>query len=165
MHSASGTQANIIDEFHIRLEEFTKYAESIRGQLTSNLDVRPNSLPSSPSIWYSTFHVHCGGNKVSMAEKPLLFKLFKIFIDSPGHSLSRDQLLAQIYPVMKNPDVSKRLKDTHAHNLVKLLGRARQIAEKNLCGDANCRWFVHDLRTGNWALREIKFGARLEWLH
>lgn len=156
MQAAPIIKTNFIHDFQTRLAEFTRYTEAVTKQLHESMQLANDALPPLPSIWYSDFHVHYGKNRVSMSEKPLIFRLFQVFIDAPGNALSREVLLQLIYPNAARSDMSKRMKEAQAHNLVKLLGRARQIAEKELCGDVNCRWFVHDLRSGQWTLREIK---------
>ena len=135
--------------------ELTRYAgELSRIILTSPPKMRPSG--TMPAIWYSEMHLHCGSQRVAMNTRPLLFTLFKAFIDAAGHSMTRDELLCAIYPNVISDDASSRYRETQAHNLVKLLGRGRDLAERYLDTDNGIRWFVYDMRTGSWSLREYR---------
>jgi hypothetical protein len=141
--------------FQSSVKDLTRYA----GELSRLMRDTPPATPRHgfmPAIWYSELHLHCGGRRVTMNSRPLLFKLFKTFIDAPGHALSRDELLSVVYPTVINDAVSNRYRETQAHNLIKLLGRGRDLAERFLDTDTGIRWFVYDMRTGTWSLREYR---------
>lgn len=137
------------------VEELTRYAGALSRmiQTTQTKTLRAGAMPA---VWYSELHLHCGEKRVAMNNRPLLFHLFKTFIDAPGHALSRQDLISLIYPRVMLGDVSNRFRETQAHNLIKLLGRGRDLAERYLDTGHEIRWFVHDMRTGTWRLREYR---------
>ncbi len=135
--------------------ELTRYAGEL-SRIISTTPPRTRPSGAMPSIWYGEMHLHCGSRRVAMNSRPLLFTLFRAFIDAPGHSLTREELLRIIYPKVQNDDASTRYRETQAHNLVKLLGRGRDLAERYLDNDNGIRWFVYDMRTGTWSLREYR---------
>lgn len=137
-----------------KVTELAQYTDEFSRLMSGRALREPKRVPI-PSVWYSECHVHCGRWKVPMNLRPLLFKLFKAFIDAPDNTLGRNDLLATIYPVVVGDDVSKRMTETYAHNLVKLLGRGRALAEQELNEGRDMRWFVYDLRSGSWRLRDV----------
>lgn len=149
----------VFSRIQSRVMELAHYTDELSRQMNR----RPrNKLQRQalPPIWYSECQVHCGHRRVTMSQRPLLFKLFKAFIDAPGHTIGRHELLAAVYPAAGSSEVSKQLIETHAHNLVKLLGRGRDVAESSLGGEPDLRWFVYDLRNSVWSLRETRHEPR-----
>lgn len=142
-----------------RVFELAQYTDEISRHIQQRPTQRTHRQ-ALPPIWHTACHVHCGKYQAIMNQRPLLFKLFKAFIDAPDNVLGRQQLLATIYPGATLDCVSKRLLETHAHNLVKLLGRGRELGERVLSGNSEVRWFVYDLRSGNWSLRETRHTER-----
>ncbi len=149
----------IFSRIQSRVMELAHYTDELSRQMHHQPRSKLQRQPLPP-IWYSDCQVHCGQRKVTMSQRPLLFKLFKAFIDAPGHTIGRHDLLAAVYPAAGSSEVSKQLIETHAHNLVKLLGRGRDVAEASLGWEPDVRWFVYDLRNSVWSLRETRHEPR-----
>ncbi len=145
----------VFSRIQSRVMELAHYTDELSRQMHHHPRHELQSQPLPP-IWYSECQVHCGQRRVTMSQRPLLFKLFKAFIDAPGHTIGRHELLAAVYPAAGLSDVSKQMIETHAHNLVKMLGRGRDVAEATLSWEPGARWFVYDLRNSAWRLREAR---------
>lgn len=148
---------SLFNGIHARANELAMIASRISSVIASGQGA-PVQVDgdAQPRVWYSDCHVHCGNERVAMNHRPLLFSLYKALIDAPGQELPRQQLIHAIYPRARDMDTSEQFRATAAHNLVKLVSRARELAIANLNahGNANTRWFVYDLRRGLWRLRE-----------
>ncbi len=148
---------SLFNGIHARANELAMIANRISSVIASTQSAPlPVDSHTQPRVWYSDCHVHCGDERVAMNHRPLLFSLYKALIDAPEQELPRQQLIHAIYPRAGDMDTSEQFRATAAHNLVKLVSRARElaIAHLNAHGNANTRWFVYDLRRGVWRLRE-----------
>jgi hypothetical protein len=154
---------SLFNGIHARANELATMASRISTALAATSApgnknysvISPEGL-TPPRVWYSDCHVHCGEERVAMNHRPLLFNLFKALIDARDQELPRHQLIQAVYPRSADMDTSEQFRATAAHNLVKLVSRARDLAisQLNAHGNTNTRWFVYDLRRGVWRLRE-----------
>ncbi len=96
--------------------------------------------------------VFCNDRVANLRRRPLCYRLFEAFAQSPGRGWSKAELMVEIYPVTKGMDCSDRMWRCLEHNLIKLLSRARLMAYRQLHNDLTIDWFWFEPRVGKWFL-------------
>ena len=92
---------------------------------------------------------------LDLAASPRIFHLFKLFIEGERRRFSREELLMHIYQT--SPDeTSPRLRASLHGCLIKLISRARKLAERRF---SHCplilEWFPYDPGTKTWQLVRV----------
>lgn len=97
--------------------------------------------------------VYFGRCSVDLAGRTTMLKLFRIFARSPGYEVARDKLLTELYEVKREDKTTRYIEATH-NNAVKMISRARQLANKHLGTgrETGIEWFVYDLERKTWKL-------------
>lgn len=95
----------------------------------------------------------CEDEPLSLERKPLTKKLFEAFLRAPEKPLSREDLAYYIYNETFRPVRSTRYWNALSQNVVKLVSRARQLAEEAFCGENMwMEWFVYNADRETWSL-------------
>lgn len=95
-----------------------------------------------PEIIIFDNDVYCNGHRINTRIKPVTLILFRTFITRPQPYLSREQLLAAIYPELDVANSSERLRTSLNLSLTKLVLRARKLAKDALHGKQDgIEWF------------------------
>ncbi|MBP6218002.1 MAG: hypothetical protein KA436_05405 [Oligoflexales bacterium] len=98
-------------------------------------------------------------NQVSLdlSKRHKLWKIFSLF-DSYGlKKLSRQDLIRAVFQV-DIASISTRQQACYNHNIIKLLSRARQLAEKSFAGQSSfvVEWFPYQASSQTWRLYQIR---------
>lgn len=95
----------------------------------------------------------CEDEHLSLERKPLTKKLFEAFLRAPEKPLNREDLALFIYNETFRPPRSERYWSALSQNIVKLISRARQLAEETFCGDVMwMEWFCYNADRETWSL-------------
>ncbi len=92
--------------------------------------------------------VYCGEKCLDLTKKVKMLALFKVFVSAPNYRLSKEKLVEKIYLRSIDHQPSLRQQICLEHNIVKLLSRARKIAQNALTfphqKHMSLDWFVYD---------------------
>lgn len=121
---------------------------------------RPRFVPQVhqwPRIFVRSGRVYCDGRVLDLARRPLMLKLFQVFCRNPNHEVGRHELVDEVYGEFELGARSSRLRESLHHNIVKLLSRARRLAEKNFGGKGMpFEWFLYQPQRQVWQLFRLK---------
>lgn len=103
---------------------------------------------SSLKIVIDGQRVFCGEKCLDLTKKVKMLALFKVFASAPNYRLSKEKLVEKIYLRAIEHQPSLRQQICLEHNIVKLLSRARKIAQSSLTfpqqKHMSLDWFVYD---------------------
>jgi hypothetical protein len=92
--------------------------------------------------------IFCGDKCLDLTKKVKMLALFKVFVTAPNYRLSKEKLVEKIYLRAIDHQPSMRQQICLEHNIVKLLSRARKIAQSALIFShqkhMSLDWFVYD---------------------
>ncbi len=92
--------------------------------------------------------VFCGDKCLDLTKKVKMLALFKVFAGAANYRLSKEKLVEKIYLRTLEHQPSLRQQICLEHNIVKLLSRARKIAQSSLGfphqKHMSLDWFVYD---------------------
>lgn len=118
----------------------------------------PNSLTMSPKVVVVPRidligdTLSCEGKSLYLGRKPLTRKLFEVFIRSPNTMYSRDRLVQMIYCESPLAIRSERYRTALGQNIVKLVSRARFLADKTFNEQEKwIDWFCYDAEKAQWS--------------
>jgi hypothetical protein len=96
----------------------------------------------------------CNTAYIDLSCRPLMLRLVAAFCATDGQKLSREDILKCVYLIGAPSDYSARYLDAKYRNAVRLMSRARKIAELHLSsGDRDkIEWFIYDQRQQLWCL-------------
>ena len=122
------------------------------------LHLQKNFLPKVLNIKIQQHRVIFNNTILDLKTRQKVFKIFSLFMSSYASRLSRDTLVEHIYLERGRTDISPRQKDCYNHNIVKLVSRARQIAQTSFQDsvDVTLDWFPYDPCTQTWKLYSIR---------
>ena len=97
-------------------------------------------------------------SRLPLMNKDKIFKIFNSFYQSTNYKLDRDTLIEYIYDQSNVLLMSERKKNCLNHNIVKLISRARRLAEQHLSTNdiVNVEWFPYDSSTKTWRFFRVK---------
>lgn len=114
--------------------------------------VLPRIRICGDSLW-------CEDETLSLERKPLTKKLFEAFLRAPEKPLNRQELAFFIYDETFRSVRSERYRQAISQNIVKLISRARQLAEETFCGDNMwMEWFCYNADRETWSLFRLSHG-------
>ena len=96
----------------------------------------------------------CNDAHVDLSHRPLMLRLVAAFCAADGRELSSEDILKHVYLVNTSADYSARYLRSKYRNAVRLMSRARKIAEQSLSGSVRYRieWFIYDQERDIWCL-------------
>jgi len=96
----------------------------------------------------------CNTAYVDLRGRPLMLRLVAAFCAADGQKLSREEILKCVYLIDAASDYSARFLDAKYRNAVRLMSRARKIAELHLSSRVSYKieWFIYDQRRQIWYL-------------
>jgi len=112
---------------------------------------------SRPRVFVLGHSLHCDHSLIDLAGKPQQMRLFRAFLEAPGHKLSIEQILSKMYgPRIATTKSAQFLSCTKAKT-VKLISRCR-IAASNLeaTDKKPIDWLVFDQRERCWHLYRLR---------
>lgn len=144
-----------------------------KGRILQNLNSFKEFDPVFPMIWRiikmyefsATFNLKVSGSKIysqygsiDLEKKTRILQVFILFLENDQFELARDTLIEKIYLSANSAPVSLRQTECLQHNVVKLISRARRLAETNLNRGIplNVDWFPYDPCRRTWKLFNIK---------
>lgn len=95
------------------------------------------------------------GKSVNLSSHKKILALFKTIARSPSGSASKEELIASIYGFRDSSRISVRQRLCREHNIVKLISRARKLADSKLTPDSTLkktRWLPYDPCAKTWSL-------------
>jgi hypothetical protein len=92
-----------------------------------------------------------GDKDIDLSNQDLMRKLFQVFSTNPRGRVGRDELIRLVYG-RNVADSSPRRKSSDYHNVVKLVSRARKIAQTKLDVPESSKWdwFPFDSVSNEW---------------
>lgn len=111
-------------------------------------------LRTLPYVAVTDRRVVCNGRALDLARRPLALRVFEAFLAAPSASLSRDEVVAIVYPGWREAPRTERYEHSCIGNTVKMLSRCRQLAQHALSNGscAGLRWLPYDAETRTWSL-------------
>ncbi len=124
-----------------RAELFNQIIRVVRnndpeGQYFRHISARPQVLISDRQILFD-------GQVLDLAARPMSLKLFEVFLDTPDYVLDRKSLVESIYEVNLDNATSTRMVKSLYSNVVKLISRTRNHANRELSCDGKVQWFIY----------------------
>lgn len=149
------------EQLHALSEKTSKVA-SLVHRLWRNEHSRTRTEASFsllPSIRFVDNDVYCNGMIIPTEKKNLTQELFRIFIDSGKKSLSRDEMMNIIYESNSEFSHSMRYYESASHNMVKLISRARSLANSytNVHGYRWIDWFCYCPERQEWTFFNLTY--------
>lgn len=84
---------------------------------------------------------------------PMIFRLFKLFIESEGKLINREYLALKIYREKFDSTMSERRRISLEHNVIKLVSRARGYANTHFTPNSpDLEWFYFENLNRSWSL-------------
>ncbi len=114
-------------------------------------------------IWIADRRVHCGDQALDLARCPAMLRLFRTFCEGRQFMVQREALLYFINGHREVIGCSDRLLESKRANCIKMISRARILADAQLSGAhaATIEWFPYDYGARAWHL----LGLRRPQLH
>jgi hypothetical protein len=114
--------------------------------------------PILPRISVVDRRVLCNGRVLDLARRPTTLSLFQLFSVAPTQELSRDELLRSLYGDEIADRASPRYLESLHGNVVKLVSRARILANAFLSQgpEAGIEWFVFNSERRSWRLYQLQ---------
>ncbi|MEZ4741517.1 MAG: hypothetical protein R3B45_03585 [Bdellovibrionota bacterium] len=112
-----------------------------------------------PNISLSENKLTCNNISIDLSTSPLIKKTYEIFLDHPYQRLDRNQLIEKIYDLNDIKSLSHRRVYSCYHSMIKLISRARKLAESHFRGEElnEFEWFVYDSSSETWCLIKKKW--------
>ncbi|TWW09912.1 hypothetical protein E3A20_09590 [Planctomyces bekefii] len=135
-----------------RAELFSMIAELIQrggeeAPVRSSGSAMPRLMVGDHKIWLN-------GHSLDLSRRPLMIRMFRIFVEKPGQWVTREELVERVYGISTTGDRSVRFLGSVKTNSVKLVSRARLVTGKFLetHGGEAFEWFVYDGDRRAWTL-------------
>jgi hypothetical protein len=120
-------------------------------------------FPSGVALQAWSFHiverqVLCGTNILDLARSPMMLKVFKLFCRPGDPQVQREALLYVIYGRESVLSCSERMLESYRANAVKLMSRARRLAERYVSPPYTqlIEWFPYDYASRRWSLLKLR---------
>ncbi len=108
--------------------------------------------------------VFFGSNSVDLSGSPLTLELFKTFLGSKTHRVTKFDLAKKVYGIKNPGDLSSRYWTATKLNITKLVSRSRKQAIAGLSpGDPSISWFSYNSIADAWELYSIRDNTHPEW--
>ncbi|MFW7380106.1 MAG: hypothetical protein ACOH5I_14930 [Oligoflexus sp.] len=148
------------------MEDALQQMSSLIGQILAQFQKKPDveSPPTSTSFWYQPTiqlregHLIVDGLIIPLLSRPKTLSLIEAFLTKPNLSLSRHEIIQQVYHHPRPEDLSPRLFFSCNQNILKLISRSRRLLEQATnCNLQNSwvEWFVHNESTKEWLLYRV----------
>jgi hypothetical protein len=100
--------------------------------------------------------INCGGRSIDLASAPMTLKVFTAFAPMYAARLDRSDLVERIYGKQLR-NVSPLRRSSLAHSVVKLVSRARTVANESFAGAGGyvLDWFPYDAQSKSWRLFRV----------
>jgi hypothetical protein len=94
----------------------------------------------------------------NLGRRPTMQKLIEVFLRSPNITVTRDDLVKEIYGWQGIEGRSLRYLNSLSHNAVKMVSRARIVMKKTFSGEGKeyIDWFPYDAQRKEWQLFRMK---------
>ncbi len=94
------------------------------------------------------------GRRYDLSVSPTTLEICKIFHESRGHSLSKEELTSALFGETRG--FSEQLRRAIDHNVVKRLSRARLLLKQILGPDESSKkWFHYDQESSRWVFLKV----------
>lgn len=136
------------------LEELPK-ASPIPNMLCSYL--QKNLLKGSLHITMKESVMSFNDTKLDLTRRHQVRKIFEIFVNQKNENIPHLNIIKKVYSE-RHEYQSNRLQDCNRHNIVKLISRARKLAERTFSDNFfpnKLEWFPYDPDTRTWRLYSI----------
>ncbi len=102
--------------------------------------------------------LYCDDAMLDLRKRPLAAKLFELFLRSPAMSVTKDQVVEEVYGHLSPCGRTRRFSEALRHNAIKLVSRCRAMAELTFNGDSIrwIDWFVYDVDSQSWTLYRLR---------
>jgi hypothetical protein len=124
-----------------RAELFNLIMRVVRKNDPNGVYLRRES--TRPKVYLRDNKILFDGQVLNLSARPLCEKLFELFLSAENNVLDRKTLVEAIYEVNLREVKSTRMLDSLYNNAVKLVSRARKLANEELSSGGNIKWFVH----------------------
>ena len=132
------------------------------NQHNSNMDFRATSIINRelqilPRIILLPYAVIVNGLKIPMSRRPVMVKLFETYLKFPLKSFSAEELARYVYLSNHVGDVSQRRRSSLQQNIVKLISRARELANEsvNVQNGIWIEWFPYFAEEERWGFYRL----------
>ena len=111
----------------------------------------------TPQIELVQSSIICDRRQLDLAKSPKILLLFQLFLHCGTYRFGRRELLQKIYQDSTSSVRSRRFREHHNANLIKLISRARIVTTLSLGGarDHGLIWFPFDSGIDGWHLYQI----------
>lgn len=122
--------------------------------------LQKNLLSSSLNIKVSGRCIIVNNQILDLEGRNKMFQVFYLFVTKSPEGVTRDMLIQNTYCEERSHEMSLRQKECFNHNMIKLISRARQLAQKNFQKPADYQldWFPYDPCSQTWKLYSIRPG-------
>lgn len=99
-----------------------------------------------------------GDDSIDLSRKPMIYKTFEFFLKHRNDSVSWEKAAKYLYGLEDKGELSHRLWLSYHQNAIKLISRARILAEKHLPASrqiSGWEWFPYDNKKQSWRLYRI----------
>jgi len=108
--------------------------------------------------------VFFGSNSLDLSGSPMTLDLFKTFLESKSHRVTKFDLAKRVYGIKNLNELSPRYWSATKLNITKLISRARKQASECLSpDDTSVSWFSYNSMTDAWELYSIREATHPDW--
>jgi hypothetical protein len=108
--------------------------------------------------------VFFGANSLDLSGSPLTLDLFKTFLASKNHRVTKYDLAKRVYGIKDSNEISPRYWAATKLNITKLVSRSRKQAMEHLSpNDRSISWFSYNSIADAWELYSISDTTHPEW--
>jgi len=149
---------------------------SLKDQLPSNVLSRSIGFTGIPDFAPHLAHlarkrprivgksVFFGSNSVDFSGSPMTLDLFKTFLESKNHRVTKFDLAKRVYGIKNPRELSPRYWNATKLNITKLVSRARRHAMEGLSpNDESISWFSYNSIADAWELYSIRDKTHPDW--
>lgn len=115
---------------------------------------------SKSNVAIADKRVICDGASLDLSASEMTLRVFQAFIDSASGRLNRGDLVKFVYGIRDFDQLSQRRRDSLNHSIVKLVSRARRMADRTLNAGLEHPndWFIYDSQSGYWKMLRPRDG-------
>jgi hypothetical protein len=108
--------------------------------------------------------VFFGANSLDLSSSPLTLDLFKTFLASKNHRVTKYDLAKRVYGIKDSKEISSRYWAATKLNITKLISRSRKQAMEHLTpNDQSISWFSYNSIPDAWELYSISDTTHPQW--
>lgn len=133
-------------------------ADEVKSSFRLTLPQRHQTQFFLPHIELKGHTLFCNHVALDLDRKPQMIKLFKMFLDHSDQECDRDDIMMSLHTDVCWENISERRRTNLHQNTVKLISRARELAEGAFHPHdlAWIEWFSYDINTAKWSLYRIR---------